>query len=111
MVGRPSVSARYLCRERLLRHGRYADIRSAVAFLGERNGSVNQGEERVVFTHAHILAGIMHRTPLTDDDVARLGKFAAEQFHAESFALRFTAVLGATYTFFVCHFLRILRVC
>ena len=80
-----------------------ADERAALAFFAERYRSVDQSEERMVLTHADVLTGIVHRAALTDDDVARLGELAAEQFDAESFAFRLTAVLRTTYTFLVCH--------
>ena len=57
----------------------------------------------MVFTHAHILTGVMYGTPLAYDDVARLCELTAEQFDAESLAFGLTAVLRTTYTFFVCH--------
>ena len=64
----------------------------------------------MVFTHAHILTGVMYGTPLAYDDVARLCELAAEQLHSEPLAFRLTTVLRATYSFLVCHLLRILGV-
>ena len=82
---------------------RYAYIRFAFAFLAELHGSVYESEERVVLAHAYVLAGIVHRSALTNDNVARLCELTAEQFDAESLAFRLTAVLRTTYTFLVCH--------
>ena len=35
----------------------------------EVNNTINKSEERVVLTHADVLAGIVNRTALTHDDV------------------------------------------
>ena len=59
----------------------------------EAYGTIYECEESVVFTHTHVLTGIVNSTPLTDENVACFCKFTAEQFYAESFALRLTAVL------------------
>src|SRR5699024_3449276 len=91
-------------------HGGYADVRPAVGLLCEGNRSVHEGEQGVVFAHSHILAGIVYGTPLAYDDIARFGEFAAEQLHSEPLAFRLTTVLRATYSFLVCHLLRILDV-
>ena len=56
----------------------------------------------MVFAHTYILTGVVYRTALAYDDVARLCELTAEQFDAESLALRLTAVLRTTYTFLVC---------
>lgn len=80
-----------------------AYIRFAFAFLAERHRAVYQCEQRVVLAHADVLARVVHRAALTDDDVASLCELTAEQFDAEPFAFRLAAVLGTTYTFLVCH--------
>ena len=64
----------------------------------------------MILAHAYILAGVVNRAALTDDDVARLCELTAEQFDAESLAFRLTAVLGTTYTFLVCHVFSVLKV-
>ena len=78
-------------REGLLAQGGYADIRFTFAFLAELNGSVYESEERVVFAHADIFTGIVYRSALTNDDVARLCELTTEQFDAESLAFGHTA--------------------
>ena len=90
-------------REELLAQRGYADIRFSFAFLAELDGSVYESEERVVLAHADILTGIVYRSTLTNDDVARLCELTTEQFDAESLAFLLTAVLRTTYTFLVCH--------
>jgi hypothetical protein len=59
----------------------------------------------MVFTQAYVFAGVVNRTPLTNDDVTGNGLLAAEEFYTQSLADRVAAVLGTTYTFLVCHFL------
>ncbi len=93
----------------LFGNGGYAYVRSAVGFLCKRNGSVNQCEKRMVFTHTHILARIVYGTPLAYYDIARFGELAAKQFNAESLAFGLTAVLRATYSFLVCHLLKMFK--
>ena len=87
----------------LLGQRRYADERLALTLLAERYRTVYQCEEGVILTHTHVLAGVVDSTSLTNDDVASLSELTTEKFYAESLALRLTAVLRRTYTFFVCH--------
>lgn len=44
------------------------DAAVAVTTL-EAHYTVNKSEESVVFTHSHVLAGIVHCSALTNDDV------------------------------------------
>lgn len=77
--------------------------RFARSLLREDYRAVYQCEQSVVFTDTHVLTRIVNSTALTDDDVACLSELTTEKFDSESFAFRLTAVLGTTYTFFVCH--------
>ena len=88
-----------------------AYIRFTFAFFAERNRSVDQCEKRVVLADTHVFTRVVHRTPLANDDVAGLSELTTEKLHSESFALRLTAVLRTTYTFFVCHVSLNLRLC
>ena len=81
----------------------YADERLTLSLLGEDYRTVYQSEEGMVFADTYILTRIVNSAALTDDDVACLSELTTEKFDAESFAFRLTAVLGTTYTFFVCH--------
>ena len=94
----------------LLRNGCNADVRFSGGLLAEVHLAVHQGEEGVVLAHTHVLAGIVHRAPLTYDDIARFGELAAKELHAQPLAFRLTAVLRATYSFLVCHFFSVLSV-
>ena len=47
----------------------------------------------MVFAHAYIQAGVVYGATLTFDDVASLAYLTTENFNAESFAFRLTAVL------------------
>ena len=77
----------------LLADGSNAHERLTTLFLAERYGTIYESEESVVFTHTHIFTGVVYGTTLADENVACFCKFTAEQFYAESFALRLTAVL------------------
>src|SRR5690606_17928057 len=63
-----------------------------------------QRKQGVIFTHADVLAGVVLRTPLTDDDIPCNHFLTAEYLNAQPFAFRFAAVLYFTFTFLVCHF-------
>ena len=52
--------------------------------------------------HSDIGSRIFDSTSLTDQNVSGLDSLITEFLDAESFALRLTAVLGTTYTFFMC---------
>ena len=79
------------------------DERLVVFFLLELNDAVAQGIEGVVFTHADILARVVLRATLTDDDVASDGCLSTENLNSESLASGLTTVLGTTDAFLVCH--------
>ena len=87
----------------LFRYGIYAYVRFSRSFLGERYRSVDEREQGMVLTHAYILTRVVGRTPLAYDNVARFCELTTEELHAESFAFRLATVLGATYSFLVCH--------
>ena len=55
---------------------------AVAAVVGELYCAVNQRIERVVAAHAYILAGIMNRTSLADDDVACYASLAATYLNA-----------------------------
>lgn len=63
----------------------------------------------MVFAHADVEAWVVYGATLADDDVASLASLSAEQFEAETFAFRVTAVLGTADAFLMCHFFRIFR--
>ena len=68
--------------------------RTVLAAFLERYFAINEGEQRVVLAHAHVLAGVVLGTALTHDDVAGYQSLAAEDFYAEAFRMRFAAVVG-----------------
>ena len=57
----------------------------------------------MVFAHTYVLARIVDGTSLAYENIAGFAYLTTEQFDALTFACGFTAVLGTTYTFFVCH--------
>lgn len=75
-----------------------------VTFLAERHYAVDQRKERVVLADADIVARVVHRTALADEDVARFGNLTAEEFYSQSLTFRFATVLGTTDSFLMCHF-------
>ena len=75
----------------------------------ELYSTVNQSVDCVVFAHTNVEAGMVNSATLTLDDVACFATLTAENLNTESFAFRFAAVLRTTYTFFMCHFLKILE--
>ena len=74
-------------------NGNYRNERAVVAAFLELHGAVNQRKQRVVFAHAHVGASVVLGAALTHDDVASDERLTTEDFHAEAFAMRFTAVV------------------
>ncbi len=77
--------------------------RTVFAALAELHFAINESEQRVVLAHAHVSTGVVSRTALTHDDVASYQSLAAEDFYAETFGMRFAAVVGRADTFLVSH--------
>ena len=100
---------RVYCRLLSFRYRGDVDEAATVTTGGESNGAINESVEGVVLAHAHVQTGMVNGATLTLDDVACLGELAAKDFNAESLALRLTAVLRTTYTFFMCHLFWILK--
>ena len=99
----PKWSAFFLKDVQLLCKRSNAYIALAGCLLSEDNYTINKCEEGVVLAHTNILTWVVNSTALTNDDVACLRYLTTIKLYAESFALRLTAVLRTTYTFFVCH--------
>ena len=79
------------------------DERLVVFFLHELNDAVALGIEGVVLAHTDVLARVVLRAALTDDDVASNGCLTTENLHSESLTCGLTTVLGTTDAFLVCH--------
>lgn len=77
--------------------------RTVFAALAELHFTINEGKQRMVLAHTHVSAGVVLGTALTHDDVASYQRLAAENFNAETFRMRFTAVIGRADTFLVSH--------
>ena len=90
--------------------GKDGDEGPAFFLLLEFDDAVTQCIQRVILAHTDILAGIVLRAALTNDDVASNGGLSTEKFHSESLTSGLTTVLGTTNTFFVCHILSVFRV-
>ena len=50
----------------------------------ELNGSVNKCIERIVLTHSNVIACVVLRTTLTNDNVTSQNLLTAEDLHAKS---------------------------
>ncbi len=66
-------------------------------------GSVYQCVECVVLANTYILARVVLRAALANDDVACNGFLATPNLNTKSLCCRFASVLRTTYTFFMCH--------
>lgn len=80
------------------------DVRTALGLLDELDSAINKSEDGVILAHADVSTRMMLGAALTKDDVACLACLTAEKLQAKSFAFAVTAVLRATLTFFMCHF-------
>lgn len=84
------MSTVLLCRTLRRRKNRYS--RAAFGFRCELNLSINEREQRVVFAHAYIAAGMPLRAALTRKHVAGENDLAAKRFQAEATACGVAAV-------------------
>ncbi len=57
----------------------------------------------MILTDTYVFTRVVNGATLTNQYVAGLSHFSTINFHAKTFAFRFTTVLGTTYTFFMCH--------
>ncbi len=62
----------------------------------------------MILADTYVLARMMNRASLTNDDVTSLSYLTAKKLNTQSLALRLAAVLRTTYTFFMCHFFLLL---
>ena len=72
----------------------------AVAF--KLNNAALESEECVVGTDTNIGAGVYVGASLANDDVTSENALTVRSLNAESLRAAITAVLGRTYTFFMC---------
>ena len=84
-------------------NGKDRDEGLAFFLLLEFDDAVTQCIQRVILAHTDVLAGIVLRAALTNDDVASNSGLSTEKFHSESLTSGLTTVLRTTNTFFVCH--------
>ena len=76
-----------------------------VPALAEFHHAIGQGEQREVLAHTDILAGMIDRAALTDDDVTSDGGLTTEYLYTKTLTLGVPAVFDAAFPFFVCHIL------
>ena len=86
-----------------LSYGLYGHRAAVEASLLEGYHAVHEGIECVVTAHADVLAGIVLRATLANDDVTSNAVLTTKNLHTESLCCRLAAVLRTTYTFFMCH--------
>ena len=70
------------------------NIRPAAGFFPEFHGAAFLGEQRVVGAHANAFTREPGGAALTADDVARDGRLAAEQLHAQTTPCGVATVAG-----------------
>ena len=78
--------------------------RTVFAALAELHFTVDERKQCVVLAHANVGTGMMSRATLTHDDVAGYQSLATEDFYAETFGMRFAAVVRRADPFLVSHF-------
>ena len=84
-------------------NGEDGDVGSTFLLLSELDDAVTQCIQSVILAHTDVLARIVLRASLTNDDVASNSGLTTEKFHSESLTGGLTTVLGTTNAFFVCH--------
>ena len=75
----------------------------AAAFAIEEHATINQGENRVIATHAHALTGVELGATLANDDVTGDDGLTTKLLHAEALAAGIATVTYGTLTFLMCH--------
>jgi hypothetical protein len=73
------------------------------ALLLELHVAIDQCEEGPIAASADVLAGVILRAALADDDAAGRDEFAAEGFDAQTLRMTVATVAAAAATFFMCH--------
>ncbi len=72
-------------------------------FAVEEYATIDEGEDRVITTHAYTFTRLELSTTLTDDDVARNDCLSTKLLYAEALAAGVASVTYGTLTFFMCH--------
>ena len=68
----------------------------------ETNLTIDQSKQSIIRTTANVFTGMDVSTALTNQNVASQYMLTIGTFYAQTFGLGITAVLGGTYTFFMC---------
>ena len=79
-----------------------AYLSSAIGNVFKLNLAVDQSEQSVVGAAAHVVTGMDVGASLSDDDVACSYLGTVSGLNAQTLGFTVTAVLGRTYTFFMC---------
>lgn len=75
----------------------------AAATRTELNVAGGGGEQGVVITATHVIAGVEVGAALADDDLTGVDELTTETLHTEALRVGVTAVAGGTQTLLVCH--------
>lgn len=71
--------------------------------LREDYSTIGQSIECMILAHGHVATRVVLCASLANEDVSGLTSLSSKDLYAEAFAMGFASVLGATYTFLVCH--------
>ena len=85
-----------------LARGGLRDIYAA-SFAVEIDTAVNQGENRMVASQAHVLSGVPLGSALSDNDVAGNDSLPSKLFNSQSFAAGVASVFDRSLSFLVSH--------
>src|SRR5215472_18415552 len=85
-------------------HRTYRDRDAAFSFGTKLELAVDQGKERMIFTHADVTTGMPFGAALARNDVPGQHLFAAENLQPEALSSRIAAVTRRSACFLVCHY-------
>ena len=68
--------------KKLLFNGKHGDVTTIFAAFVELDNTINKSEEGVILAHTDILARVVDRTALTDDNVAGDALLTAKNLNA-----------------------------
>src|SRR2546421_14015 len=89
----PALGATAVCPDRKRRFGLTADELAETATIAKLNDAWHFRKQRIVFPAPDILAGLVARAALPDDNGATRHHFAAENLYAEPLGVGITAIL------------------
>lgn len=82
------------CNRALTSDDRFRNNADSAAILVEKDLAIDESKQRIVFALTNILAGVILRSTLTDQDVACINLLAAILFHTAILWIRIATVAG-----------------